>query len=459
MKGMILRVFVGAVAALLAWALMEPLAPHLINDPKWDTWELSFVAVLGLFVGAGVGAVTGLLTGGKMHTLRGLIFGAVLGAIGITLGSKIGGTVSVMMFGQGALNGGNVVVAIPARVVALTPIGMLLGLAIGISTLSPQRAKYGLIGGTIAGAVGGGVFDLIGEVTGAAIRAARQLPTDAAADVGSVSRATYAVILGAGIALFISIVETLAKSAWLRQELGRNEGREWPLYSDLTTIGRSETATVPIFGDPAVQPFHATISRLTDGYMVTDNGGGIAVNGQQVAQAPLISGSVIQLGNTRLKFMMKDGAPAMAPQQTYSQVPPAPASTPAAAMTQMPTMQQGAIPTQAMPGQQQAMIPTQAMPAAQPAGPTIVATDGPLIGQRFTVAFPFEVGRTCPTIPMNFDTMASRRHASLAPAPGGVMVTDLGSTNGTFVNGAKVQQALAGPGQTIKIGSTTFRVE
>jgi len=60
---------------------------------------------------------------------------------------------------------------------------------------------------------------------------------------------------------------------------------------------------------------------------------------------------------------------------------------------------------------------------------------------------------------MAYDSQASRRHASVTPLPTGVALTDLGSTNGTFLNGQRVQTASARFGDTIKIGGTTFRVE
>src|SRR5690348_13671587 len=49
------------------------------------------------------------------------------------------------------------------------------------------------------------------------------------------------------------------------------------------------------------------------------------------------------------------------------------------------------------------------------------------------------VGRASSSdIPL-FDPTISRRHAELACATGGVTVRDLGSSNGTFVNGERVE--------------------
>ncbi|HEY2410045.1 MAG TPA: sigma 54-interacting transcriptional regulator [Polyangiaceae bacterium] len=56
------------------------------------------------------------------------------------------------------------------------------------------------------------------------------------------------------------------------------------------------------------------------------------------------------------------------------------------------------------------------------------------------------------------DAMVSRRHAALDRDAQGVTITDLRSTNGTFVNGVRVQQAYLEDGQSVRLGSTSLRV-
>ena len=54
-------------------------------------------------------------------------------------------------------------------------------------------------------------------------------------------------------------------------------------------------------------------------------------------------------------------------------------------------------------------------------------------------------------------TMVSRRHATITRKPGGFELADLGSTNGTFVNGGQVREAIAlKRGDEIKFGSARF---
>jgi pSer/pThr/pTyr-binding forkhead associated (FHA) protein len=63
-------------------------------------------------------------------------------------------------------------------------------------------------------------------------------------------------------------------------------------------------------------------------------------------------------------------------------------------------------------------------------------------------------------IRLDADTTVSSRHATLSRRPDGLWVEDAGSTNGTFVNGARVTSArLLQPGDVIRIGHTDLLVE
>lgn len=58
-----------------------------------------------------------------------------------------------------------------------------------------------------------------------------------------------------------------------------------------------------------------------------------------------------------------------------------------------------------------------------------------------------------------FDVLASRNHALLRPAGNQVAVEDLGSLNGTFLNGRRISgEALAKPGDRLTIGNTDYRI-
>jgi len=50
------------------------------------------------------------------------------------------------------------------------------------------------------------------------------------------------------------------------------------------------------------------------------------------------------------------------------------------------------------------------------------------------------------------DDTVSRRHCELSKEPGGILVRDLGSTNGTRVDGARIETATVPPGTVLRIG-------
>jgi DNA-binding NtrC family response regulator len=57
------------------------------------------------------------------------------------------------------------------------------------------------------------------------------------------------------------------------------------------------------------------------------------------------------------------------------------------------------------------------------------------------------------------DPAVSRRHLALEPAGRALRLTDLGSTNGTTVNGVRVVEALLAGGERVRLGDTTILVE
>jgi hypothetical protein len=63
-------------------------------------------------------------------------------------------------------------------------------------------------------------------------------------------------------------------------------------------------------------------------------------------------------------------------------------------------------------------------------------------------------------IAISSDEYASARHARFEPRQDGVWVQDLGSTNGTYLNGARLEHPrLLSPGDVIRVGETDLRFE
>jgi pSer/pThr/pTyr-binding forkhead associated (FHA) protein len=295
-------------------------------------------------------------------------------------------------------------------------------------------------------------------------------------EVGGPSRAVAFTVLGGAIGLFIGLVEQFTRSAWLRIDYGRNEFKEWSIDSAETYIGRSESATVPLRGDPNIQPIHAVIRKQGHDYVLADGGSqiGTLLNGQYIQQAVLVPGSFIQIGSNVLQFLMKGiPAPVAAPDgprlqplgpQSYAnpQVAtsgvygsPQPQTAYPATPHQAPAVQPNPYPSAAPTPQPS----NQTVAYSSPVGFSLVVLDGPLSGQRFPVNSNLEIGREGAQVRLTGDANASRRHAMVAPSTGSVRVTDLGSTNGTFINGQRLPAGDARPGDILKIGGTNFRVE
>jgi pSer/pThr/pTyr-binding forkhead associated (FHA) protein len=57
------------------------------------------------------------------------------------------------------------------------------------------------------------------------------------------------------------------------------------------------------------------------------------------------------------------------------------------------------------------------------------------------------------------DTNVSRRHAEFRRAGDTVVLTDLGSTNGTRVNGAPIRERVLASGDEVSVGSTRLIFE
>ncbi|MCU1376148.1 MAG: hypothetical protein JWO68_3434 [Actinomycetia bacterium] len=90
------------------------------------------------------------------------------------------------------------------------------------------------------------------------------------------------------------------------------------------------------------------------------------------------------------------------------------------------------------------------------AGGSVVLEDG----RRFPLSdVPLTIGRATDATVRVSDTSTSRRHAEIRPAGGGWAVVDLGSTNGTRVNGAPVTERRLQDGDTIIVGDATLRFE
>jgi hypothetical protein len=90
----------------------------------------------------------------------------------------------------------------------------------------------------------------------------------------------------------------------------------------------------------------------------------------------------------------------------------------------------------------------------------LVVTAGQLAGTRITLGeAPISIGRAEDSTLVITDDYASARHARLVPRAGQWFVEDLGSTNGTYLDRAKVSGPTPVPlGVPIRIGRTSLEL-
>ena len=97
-------------------------------------------------------------------------------------------------------------------------------------------------------------------------------------------------------------------------------------------------------------------------------------------------------------------------------------------------------------------------------GGRLVVVESPVLddGEEYEIdSAPITVGRGGQNdIAIDGDEFASARHVRFEPRRDGVWVTDLGSTNGTYVNGVQIDGARRlVPGDVVRVGETDLRFD
>lgn len=86
-------------------------------------------------------------------------------------------------------------------------------------------------------------------------------------------------------------------------------------------------------------------------------------------------------------------------------------------------------------------------------------TNGPAAGQEVKVEGDLVIGREQADLTLD-DQELSRRHAVVRPSGDGLEIEDLSSSNGTFVDGRRIEAPTKlGNGDKIKLGTTVLEVE
>ncbi|GLX19877.1 ABC transporter ATP-binding protein [Streptomyces lavendulae subsp. lavendulae] len=222
--------------------------------------------------------------------------------------------------------------------------------------------------------------------------------------------------------------------------------------------------------DARVSWRHATISWNGRGWALEDHGStnGTYVHGARVQQTELVPGTPVHLGNAT------DG-PRLNPSAAQAQQPAyqAPAQ-------QQAYQAQGQAPAQQQPQQQpawdqqpqqpQPYVPQQqgggaggGIPAQQAAAAPGYAGDhrSPTTFHQIAVGRVMRIGRALENELVVSDLQVSRHHAEFRSTGGRFEIHDLGSHNGTYVNGQPLPKsgtALLGPNDIVGVGHSTFKI-
>ncbi len=213
------------------------------------------------------------------------------------------------------------------------------------------------------------------------------------------------------------------------------DGREYRIGSRPLVFGREAGADIVVPGDN-VSRRHAELHRDPAGFLLLDaSANGVLVNGERVSgEVRLKGGDLIRIGNEEFRFHAGQAPPAGAHQRL----------------------------SDTMFGMA-AFRPPVAEPEARAAVPlaAVLFRSGPTKGERVLLSVPvINVGRADYNDLVLADASVSTMHAKIQRRGGIWILADLGSTNGTFMEGEPVvgEVALA-PGATIRFGEVAVLFE
>ncbi|MGV9289710.1 FHA domain-containing protein [Streptomyces sp. NPDC003719] len=271
-----------------------------------------------------------------------------------------------------------------------------------------------------------------------------------------------------------------------------SNGRTWTLDPSRSyALGRDPQGEL-VFDDARVSWRHATITFNGRSWVVEDHGStnGTFVQGRRIQHMELGAGTVVNLGNAtdgpRLSLTAAQsaaGTPQAQPQQHQpyaaqganagwaqqapvqepprQQTPPQQAQVPHQAGWQQP---QQAAPQQPAPQPQQAAahFPQQHVPGGAAGAPPVYGDRSPTTFHQFSLGRVMRIGRALENDLVVSDLQVSRNHAEFHATPDGRMeIRDLGSHNGTYVNGQPITKGgsqLLGPTDVVGVGHSTFRI-
>jgi pSer/pThr/pTyr-binding forkhead associated (FHA) protein len=226
------------------------------------------------------------------------------------------------------------------------------------------------------------------------------------------------------------------------------DGREYTVGEGSITLGRDASADVVVAGND-VSRQHAEIRLDPEGYILVDTSvNGTYVNGERMGKTRRLSrADVIRVGNDEFRFYADSPPPSpkSAPKMRAVEIPPD--VPPAGASQRLSDTMHGAPVTD---------VPRHDTPPSPGAAPlaSLLFRSGEMKGKRLPIKVPVvNIGRGDYNDVVIADPSVSTMHAKLQRREAVWILADLGSTNGTFVEGEPLKGELPlGPGTTIRFG-------
>ena len=235
------------------------------------------------------------------------------------------------------------------------------------------------------------------------------------------------------------------------------DGREYNVGSGPLSLGRDAGSDVVVGGNE-VSRQHAEIRSDPEGYILLDTSvNGTYVNGERIGKTHLLArADVIRVGNDEFRFYADTAASAAlkSPPKAAAPAPaPSPNRPPTGAAQRLSDTMHG-IPD---PEQQRNTPPS---PEAAPLASFLFRT-GDLKGRRLPIKVPVvNIGRGDYNDVLIVDPSVSTMHAKLQRREGIWILTDLGSTNGTFVEGERFTgETPLTPGTIVRFGDVAALFE
>ena len=235
-------------------------------------------------------------------------------------------------------------------------------------------------------------------------------------------------------------------------------------------IGRSKDADVQVT-DPNVSRRHAEVRQEGATYWLVDldSTNGVEVGGKRVKRLKLEDGSRFTIGSTEIVFS-RELALVLASTQVETTLLALKIAFLVLLYLFIWRIVRSAARDLRLPQESMILGPQQAAAAglipvrqSRELGRLVVLAS-PALGDGDeivldTQSLTFGRGRTN-DIPLPEDEYASTRHARIEPRRDGIWVEDIGSTNGTFVNGIRLtRERRLAPGDVVRIGETDLRFE